>query len=109
MSLPPIAPREPGGALVLAPDAVAFLQHELRCLREVLEREQGRRIDQAGAAETTQETANRQDFVDQLSAAVGIKADPVRQSPMPDTTRAVDHGAVMSRINRLCDWLDGNA
>lgn len=101
--------RHPNGDLLLPAEAAQFLVGELRDLQDLLGHEHGRRMEEPGRTETGQETAFRQDAVDQLSAAVGIKAATVPVASMPSTTHTVNHSGALERVNRLCDWLEAAA
>lgn len=104
--LPPLR-RQPEGDLLLPVESAHFLVGELRNLQAMLDEEHGRRIENPGRIETGQETAFRQDSVDQLSAAVGVKATTVQTTSMPVTTHTLNHSDAVERINKLCEWLEG--
>ncbi len=83
------------------------LENALERLQAAFDRDPGLRIAEAGSDETGQQTANRPDFVDQLSASVGVTASTVRESRLPDTTRAVDHSQALGLVRHLSHLLFG--
>lgn len=105
-TLPP-AQRQPNGDLLLPAATAAHLLATLARLQDVFECEHGLRIVETGATETDQQTANRQDFVDQLSAAVGVTAGKVPDSLMPITSRKIDHTEAIHLTRDLSVLLTG--
>lgn len=101
--------RQPNGGLLLPAEAVQFLMGELRDLQILLGHEHGHRIEEAGRVETREETAFRQESVDQLSAAAGIKATTVEAGAMAPTIHTVDHSVAADRIDQLCKWLEAGS
>lgn len=98
---------QPNGDVIVPADTAKLLVVALQQLQTLLEQEQGLEIAQVGSAESAQQTANRQDFVDQLSAAVGIKALAVREAPLAASTRSIDHTDAIALVQTVLKSLSG--
>lgn len=100
---------QPNGDVLVPAATAQFIAAALQRLKSVLEHEQGLQLAESGATESTQQTANRQDYVDQLSASVGIKASKVPDSRLPVTSRAIDHADLIAQVQRMSELLSGKS
>ena len=100
----PTATRQPNGDLLVPAPTARLLEHVLRGLEEDLRALHGKMIGEPGQIETRDETANRQQAVDSLSASVGIKPPTVEARQMPDVHTLADSSEPLERLRALT-WL----
>ncbi|MEJ7930723.1 hypothetical protein WG922_12120 [Ramlibacter sp. AN1015] len=82
--------RQPNGDLLIPAETAHLLELVLERLQEEVDNMHGKTFAEPGAMETDRETANRQDSVDKLSAAMGIDGHSVSPRRRPDTHQLVD-------------------
>lgn len=96
--------RQPNGDLLVPAPTARLLERVLRALEEDLMALHGKTIGEPGQMETRNETANRQQLVDSLSASVGITPPTVEARPMPDVESLADSSEPLERLRALT-WL----
>lgn len=93
--------RQSNGDLLVPAPTARLLEAALdRFLRD-FQGEQGLEVREEGPLETSQQTANRQEFVDKLSASAGVTSVTVSAAPMPETARIVNHADVIGLLRQL--------
>jgi hypothetical protein len=93
--------RQPNGDLVIPARTAEALEHLLLQLQHDLARLHGQVITRPGEMETHQETAQRQDSVDKLSASVGVPPPTVVGRQMPDAQYLADTSELIERVQTL--------
>lgn len=96
--------RQPNGDLLVPAPTARLLERVLRGLEEELVALHGKTVGEPGQMETRNETANRQQLVDSLSASVGITPPTVKARPMPDVESLADSSEPLGRLRALT-WL----
>lgn len=97
----PPARRQPNGDLLVPAQTAQLLQRLLDDLEQKLIRAQGQECTAPGKMESLGETANRQDFVDKLSAAAGIDGPTVHARQMARTSYLTDNSASLELLKSL--------
>lgn len=98
--LPP-AQRDPNGDLLIPASTAQFLRHVLDRLEQELSQFQGQERAAPAEMESSVETAHRQDFVDKLSASVGVQAPTVEARQLPPTSYMADNSASVELLQTL--------
>ncbi len=101
MQNPPPASRLPDGSLVLPPDTARFLQEALARFTAEFAGMHGRELSDEAMEESHEQTAQRQDFVDQLSASIGVVPPTVQARDMPTTHQLADSAPALQLLQAL--------
>ena len=104
----PPATRQPNGDLLVPAQTARFLEHVLERLRADLAALHGKTISEPGQLESPDETANRQQAVDSLSASAGVKPPTVEKRQMPDVHSLADSSEPLERLRALSSLLFGD-
>lgn len=105
MDQPPHAIRQPNGDLLIPAPTAQLLEQVLRRLQDDLSHLHGKRVAEAGSMETSAETANRQDWVDKLSATEGLAGPSVQARHLPETYRQTDSTEPLDLLRALSGLL----
>ena len=106
----PRAIRQPNGDLLVPARTARLLQHVLHGLQEDLRALHGKAIAEPGEIESHDETANRQEAVDSLSASVGVTPPTVEARQMPEVHSRADSSEPLERLRALtCLLFDDRA
>lgn len=97
----PSAMRQPNGDLLIPAQTVQFLEESLAQLERALSRTQGQECVTPGQMENLSETANRQDFVDKLSASANIDSPTVHARQLPSTSSMADNSESLQLLRAL--------
>lgn len=97
----PPAQRQPDGDLLIPAQTAQLLQRLLDDLEMELNRSQGQVCAAPGEMESLSETANRQDFVDKLSASAGVHGPTVQARQMASTSYLTDNSASLELLKAL--------
>jgi hypothetical protein len=97
----PHAIRQPNGDLLVPERTARLLEHVLERLREDLAALHGKSVTEPGQFETRDQTANRQQAVDSLSASVGVTPPTVEARQMPDVHSLADNSGPLERLRVL--------
>jgi hypothetical protein len=93
--------RQPNGDLVIPARTAEALEQLLQQLHQDLARLHGQSITRPGEMETHDETAQRQDSVDKLSASAGVSPPTVVGRQMPDAHYLADTSELIERVQTL--------
>lgn len=97
----PAAQRLPDGSLVLPAETARFLEDTLQRFATEFEALHGREVSATAQPESTAQTAQRQDFVDQLSASVGVVAPRVSTGDLALPPQVSDQAHTMILLQAL--------
>ena len=97
--------RQPNGDLLIPAKTAQFLERALEQLREELGRAQGQECITPGRLENAGETANRQDYVDRLSASANVHGPTVHAQQMAATSHSTDNSASLEILRTLSQLL----
>lgn len=103
------AVRQPNGDLLIPARTAEALEHLLHQLRGDLGRLHGRTITKPGEMETHDQTAQRRDSVDKLSASVGVMPPTVVGRQMAEAGYPADTSDLLERVQALSLLLFDNA
>jgi hypothetical protein len=93
--------RQPNGDLLVPARTARLLEDVLERLREDLAALHGKSVAHPGQFETCEQTANRQQAVDSLSASVGVTPPTVEARQMPDVQWLANNSEPLERLRVL--------
>ena len=97
--------RQPNGDLLIPAQTAQLLERALERLQEELSRAQGQECITPGRLENAGETANRQDYVDRLSASANVNGPTVHAQQMPATSAPTDNSSSIELLQALSQLL----
>ncbi|TFY99809.1 hypothetical protein [Ramlibacter rhizophilus] len=99
---------QPNGDLLIPARTAQVLQRLLHQLQDDIAQLHGQTMLRSGEMETPGETAQRQDYVDKLSASAGQASPVVSGRHMPQTQHASDNSELLERLQTLSALLKGS-
>lgn len=108
MEATPAATRLPNGDLLIPAATALLLRDVLQGLQDDLVALHGKAIAEPGELESADQTAHRQQAVESLSAAAGVKAPTVEMRQMPDVHSLANSTRPVERLSALRSLLFGD-